>query len=41
MAGFSFGDNLFSISLYVASSFSGYMWFIPSFSTYGVSFVPL
>nr|QXT44356.1 NADH dehydrogenase subunit 5 [Aderitotermes cavator] len=41
MAGFSFGDNLFSMSLYGASSFSGSMWFMPFFSTYGVSFTPL
>nr|QXT44226.1 NADH dehydrogenase subunit 5 [Adaiphrotermes sp. CIVT232] len=41
MAGFSFGDNLFSINLYPATSFSGSMWFMPFFSTYGVSFLPL
>nr|QXI86649.1 NADH dehydrogenase subunit 5 [Apicotermitinae gen. E sp. CMRT116] len=41
MSGFSFGDNLFSMNLYSASSFSGSMWFMPFFSTYGVSFFPL
>nr|QXT44174.1 NADH dehydrogenase subunit 5 [Adaiphrotermes sp. B JRA-2021a] len=41
MAGFSFSDNLFSINLYPATSFSGSMWFMPFFSTYGVSFLPL
>jgi hypothetical protein len=41
MAGFAFGDNLFSISLYVASSFAGFVWFMTFFSTYGVSFMPL
>nr|AQP26480.1 NADH dehydrogenase subunit 5 [Astalotermes cf. qietus RDCT073] len=41
MAGFSFSDNLFSMNLYAVSSFSGSMWFMPFFSTYGVSFVPL
>nr|QXT44070.1 NADH dehydrogenase subunit 5 [Apicotermitinae gen. D sp. CAM075]QXT44369.1 NADH dehydrogenase subunit 5 [Apicotermitinae gen. D sp. CMRT020] len=41
MASFSFSDNLFSMNLYSASSFSGSMWFMPFFSTYGVSFAPL
>nr|QXT44681.1 NADH dehydrogenase subunit 5 [Adaiphrotermes sp. KE15-174] len=41
MAGFSFSDNLFSMHLYTASSFAGSMWFMPFFSTYGVSFLPL
>jgi NADH-ubiquinone oxidoreductase chain 5 len=41
MAEFSFSDNLFSMNLYAASSLSGSIWFIPFFSTYGVSFVPL
>lgn len=41
IAGFVFGDKLFSIYLYKISSFSGSMWFIPFFSTYGVSFSPL
>nr|AQP27379.1 NADH dehydrogenase subunit 5 [Aderitotermes cf. fossor BDIT074] len=41
MSGFSFGDNLFSMNLYSASSFSGSMWFMPFFSTYGISFFPL
>ena len=35
------GDGLFSIYCYGASSFSGSMWFIPFFPTYGVSFGPL
>jgi NADH-ubiquinone oxidoreductase chain 5 len=29
MASFAFSDNLFSMRLYVASSFAGSMWFIP------------
>nr|YP_009350722.1 NADH dehydrogenase subunit 5 [Silvestritermes heyeri]AQP27648.1 NADH dehydrogenase subunit 5 [Silvestritermes heyeri] len=41
IANFVLGDNLFSMCLYSASSFSGSMWFMPFFSTYGVSFVPL
>jgi len=41
IAGFDFGDKLFSMYLYSASSFSDSMWFIPFFSTYGVSFGPL
>jgi len=41
IAGFAFGDNLISINLYKTSSFVGSMWFIPFFSTYGVSFSPL
>nr|AIY61952.1 NADH dehydrogenase subunit 5 [Caetetermes taquarussu] len=41
MAGFIFGDGLFSICLYGVSSFSGSMWFMPFFSTYGASFGPL
>nr|YP_009350488.1 NADH dehydrogenase subunit 5 [Orientotermes emersoni]AQP27186.1 NADH dehydrogenase subunit 5 [Orientotermes emersoni] len=41
MAKFSLGDNLFSIYLYDLVSFSGSMWFMPFFSTYGVSFGPL
>lgn len=41
MAGFAFSDGLFSIHLYTISSFAGSMWFIPFFSTYGVSFLPL
>ena len=41
MAGFSFSDSLFSIHLYSVSSFSGSMWFMPFFSTYGVSYLPL
>nr|YP_009350527.1 NADH dehydrogenase subunit 5 [Tumulitermes recalvus]AQP27277.1 NADH dehydrogenase subunit 5 [Tumulitermes recalvus] len=41
IAGFVFGDKLFSMYLYNISSFSGSMWFMPFFSTYGVSFSPL
>nr|ABN10490.1 NADH dehydrogenase subunit 5 [Reticulitermes virginicus] len=41
MAGFSFGDYLLSMYYYKVSSFSGSMWFMPFFSTYGVSFGPL
>ena len=41
MAGFVFGDNLFSMHSYCTSSFAGSIWFIPYFSTYGVSFGPL
>lgn len=41
IASFVLGDNLFSMSLYNTSSFSGSMWFMPFFSTYGVSFGPL
>nr|WMY24021.1 NADH dehydrogenase subunit 5 [Nasutitermes sp.] len=41
IAGFVFGDSLFSMYLYNISSFSGSMWFMPFFSTYGVSFSPL
>nr|YP_009351112.1 NADH dehydrogenase subunit 5 [Cylindrotermes parvignathus]AQP28589.1 NADH dehydrogenase subunit 5 [Cylindrotermes parvignathus] len=41
MAGFVFSDNLFSMNFYSISSFSGSMWFMPFFSTYGVSFGPL
>nr|AIY61627.1 NADH dehydrogenase subunit 5 [Nasutitermes takasagoensis] len=41
IAGFVFGDKLFSMCLYGVSSFSGSMWFMPFFSTYGVSFSPL
>jgi NADH-ubiquinone oxidoreductase chain 5 len=41
MAIFTFNDNLFSARFYVASSFAGSMWFMPFFSTYGVSFMPL
>nr|YP_009250747.1 NADH dehydrogenase subunit 5 [Reticulitermes nelsonae]AMX23087.1 NADH dehydrogenase subunit 5 [Reticulitermes nelsonae] len=41
MAGFSFGDYLLSMYYYSVSSFSGSMWFMPFFSTYGVSFGPL
>nr|AIY61978.1 NADH dehydrogenase subunit 5 [Anoplotermes group nr. E1 TB-2014] len=41
MAGFSFSDSLFSMHLYLVSSFAGSMWFMPFFSTYGVSYMPL
>jgi NADH-ubiquinone oxidoreductase chain 5 len=41
IAGASFGDKLFSMHLYGVSSFSGSIWFMPFFSTYGVSFGPL
>nr|AQP27060.1 NADH dehydrogenase subunit 5 [Odontotermes sp. BDIT086] len=41
MAGFAFGDNLFSVNWYGSSFFSGSMWFMPFLSTYGVSFWPL
>lgn len=41
MAGFAFGDSLISVHLYRTSLFVGSMWFIPFFSTYGVSFGPL
>jgi NADH-ubiquinone oxidoreductase chain 5 len=35
------GALLFSLSFYITSSFSGSMWFMPYFSTYGVSLSPL
>nr|AQP27995.1 NADH dehydrogenase subunit 5 [Pericapritermes sp. G TB-2017] len=41
MSNFMFSDNLFSTRLYGVSSFAGSMWFMPFFSTYGVSFFPL
>nr|YP_006504007.1 NADH dehydrogenase subunit 5 [Drepanotermes sp. SLC-2012]AFM92507.1 NADH dehydrogenase subunit 5 [Drepanotermes sp. SLC-2012] len=41
VAGFSFSDGLYSMYFYGSSSFSGSMWFMPFFSTYGVSFSPL
>nr|AIY61692.1 NADH dehydrogenase subunit 5 [Isognathotermes fungifaber] len=41
LAGFAFGDSLISVYLYSISSFVGSMWFMPFFSTYGVSFIPL
>ena len=41
LAGFVFGDDLFSIFWYESSSFSGSMWYIPFLSTYSVSFWPL
>nr|YP_009351554.1 NADH dehydrogenase subunit 5 [Odontotermes longignathus]AQP29867.1 NADH dehydrogenase subunit 5 [Odontotermes longignathus] len=41
LAGFAFGDGLFSMNWYGSSFFSGSMWFMPFLSTYGVSFWPL
>ena len=41
IAGFVFGDNLFSMRSYGASSFAGSMWFILFFSTYVIPFGPL
>nr|WHM51843.1 NADH dehydrogenase subunit 5 [Cahuallitermes intermedius] len=41
IASFVMSDKLFSVYYYGASSFSGSMWFMPFYSTYGVSFVPL
>jgi NADH-ubiquinone oxidoreductase chain 5 len=41
MAGFAFGDDLFSVNWYSSSFFSGSIWFMPFLSTYGVSFWPL
>nr|AQP26919.1 NADH dehydrogenase subunit 5 [Microcerotermes sp. SA TB-2017]AQP30592.1 NADH dehydrogenase subunit 5 [Microcerotermes sp. G13-58] len=41
IAGFVLGDSLVSVHLYGPSSFAGSMWFMPFFSTYGVSFGPL
>nr|YP_009250643.1 NADH dehydrogenase subunit 5 [Heterotermes cf. occiduus 3.12.2.AUS]AMX22972.1 NADH dehydrogenase subunit 5 [Heterotermes cf. occiduus 3.12.2.AUS] len=41
ISGFKFSDYLFSVYYYGISSFSGSMWFMPFFSTYGVSFGPL
>nr|AIY62082.1 NADH dehydrogenase subunit 5 [Parrhinotermes browni] len=41
LASFSFGDTLFFIRSYGLTSFFGSMWFMPFFSTYGVSCVPL
>jgi hypothetical protein len=39
MAGFVFGDNIFSMRCYGASLFAGSIWFCTLFfSTYGVSF---
>nr|URX52696.1 NADH dehydrogenase subunit 5 [Glyptotermes sp. 1 AB-2022a] len=35
------GESLVSLFLYKVSSFSGSMWFMPYFSTYGVTFTPL
>jgi NADH-ubiquinone oxidoreductase chain 5 len=35
------GGSLVSLLFYNTSSFSGSMWFIPYFSTYGVSLSPL
>jgi hypothetical protein len=41
IAGFVVGDKLFSIHLFGASSFASSIWFMPFFSTYGVSYGPL
>ncbi len=41
LAGFVFGDDLFSVFFYRTTSFSGSMWYIPFLSTYSVSFWPL
>nr|WHM51570.1 NADH dehydrogenase subunit 5 [Acorhinotermes subfusciceps] len=41
LAGFSFSDVLFSIRNYKYTTFVGSMWFMPFFSTYGVSSFPL
>nr|WNL53777.1 NADH dehydrogenase subunit 5 [Microtermes sp. B MLW-2023a] len=41
VAGFVFGDGLFSMGWYNSSSFAGSMWYMPFLSTYGVSFWPL
>jgi hypothetical protein len=41
VAGFVFGDNLFSMRWYGTSLFAHSKWFTPFFSTYGVSFGPL
>lgn len=38
---FNLGDSLISFFCYRCAVFSGSMWFIPYFSTYGVSFRPL
>jgi NADH-ubiquinone oxidoreductase chain 5 len=41
LAGFSFGDVLFSMRGSRFTAFLGSMWFMPFFSTYGVSSFPL
>jgi NADH-ubiquinone oxidoreductase chain 5 len=41
ISGFSFSDYVFSVYYYGLSPFSGFMWFMPFFSTYGVYFGPL
>nr|YP_009353448.1 NADH dehydrogenase subunit 5 [Macrotermes yunnanensis]AQW41831.1 NADH dehydrogenase subunit 5 [Macrotermes yunnanensis] len=41
LAGFVFGDGLFSMFWYNSSSFSGSMWYMPFLSTYSISFLPL
>ena len=38
---FNLDDYLFCMYWYGASSFSGSMWFVPFYSTYGLSFDPL
>nr|AQP30108.1 NADH dehydrogenase subunit 5 [Microtermes sp. A TB-2017] len=41
VAGFVFGDYLFSMGWYRSSSFAGSMWYMPFLSTYSISFWPL
>jgi NADH-ubiquinone oxidoreductase chain 5 len=41
MVRFNLSDYLLSMYCYDASSFSGSMWFMPFYSTYGLSFDPL
>nr|URX53092.1 NADH dehydrogenase subunit 5 [Cryptotermes austrinus] len=38
---FNLGNSLLSLSYYSCVAFSGSMWFMPYFSTYGMSFYPL
>jgi hypothetical protein len=40
MAGFAFGDKLFSVRLYGASSFAGSIWFMPFFLLMRFHLVP-
>nr|URX53300.1 NADH dehydrogenase subunit 5 [Neotermes sp. 1 AB-2022a] len=41
LSSFNFGGLMFSLYLYSITVFSGSMWFMPYFSTYGVSLPPL
>nr|URX53649.1 NADH dehydrogenase subunit 5 [Kalotermitidae sp. 4 AB-2022a] len=41
LSSFNFGSSMFSLFLYSFTVFSGSMWFLPYFSTYGVSYPPL